>query len=80
MPSTSTSTVLSTHYRIIEDIAEAVSMSDRVIVLSQRPGEVKSEHQIALTTCECKTPIICREAPEFRIYFNKIWKELDVHV
>lgn len=65
---------------VTHDIAEAVSMSDRVIVLTQRPGEVKSEHHIALTTCECKTPIVCREAPEFRVYFNKIWKELDVHV
>ena len=65
---------------VTHDIAEAVSMSDRVIVLTKRPAEVKSEHDILLTTCEQKTPIICREAPEFRIYFNKIWKELDVHV
>jgi NitT/TauT family transport system ATP-binding protein len=65
---------------VTHDIAEAVSMSDRVIVLTQRPAEVKSEHHINLTTCECKTPIACREAPEFRVYFNKIWKELDVHV
>jgi NitT/TauT family transport system ATP-binding protein len=66
---------------VTHDIAEAVSMSDRVIVLTQRPAELKSEHRIALTTnVECKTPIICREAPEFRVYFNKIWKELDVHV
>ena len=55
-------------------------MSDRVIVLTKRPAELKSEHDIQLTTGENKTPIICREAPEFRIYFNKIWKELDVHV
>ncbi|MHB1393782.1 MAG: ABC transporter ATP-binding protein [Clostridia bacterium] len=65
---------------VTHDIAEAVSMSDRVIVLTQRPAEVKFEHDIALTTGKCKTPIICREAPEFRVYFNKIWKELDVHV
>jgi NitT/TauT family transport system ATP-binding protein len=65
---------------VTHDIAEAVSMSDRIIVLTRRPGEIKSEHNISLTTCENKTPIICREAPEFRVYFNKIWKELDVHV
>ena len=65
---------------VTHDIAEAVSMSDRIIVLTRRPGEIKSEHNIMLTTCENKTPIICREAPEFRVYFNKIWKELDVHV
>jgi NitT/TauT family transport system ATP-binding protein len=65
---------------VTHDIAEAVSMSDRVVVLTQRPAEIKSIHEIELTTAECKTPIICREAPEFRVYFNKIWKELDVHV
>ncbi|HYE83563.1 MAG TPA: ABC transporter ATP-binding protein [Clostridia bacterium] len=65
---------------VTHDIAEAVSMSDRVIVLTKRPAEVKSEHSIELTTGSCRTPIICREAPEFRVYFNKIWKELDVHV
>jgi NitT/TauT family transport system ATP-binding protein len=65
---------------VTHDIAEAVSMSDRVVVLTQRPAEVKSIHEITLTTQGCKTPIVCREAPEFRVYFNKIWKELDVHV
>nr|HPL52672.1 spermidine/putrescine ABC transporter ATP-binding protein [Bacillota bacterium] len=62
------------------DIAEAVSMSDRVIVFTRRPAELKSEHDILLTIDGQKTPIVCREAPEFRVYFNKIWKELDVHV
>ncbi|MGE5631583.1 MAG: hypothetical protein ACM3TR_10875 [Caulobacteraceae bacterium] len=71
--------MLKRYYRIIVDIAEAVSMSDRVIVLTKRPAELRSEHEIQLTA-ECKTPIKCREAPEFRFYFNKIWKELDVHV
>jgi len=65
---------------VTHDIAEAVSMSDRVIVLTKRPAEIRSEHKISLTTAECKTPIKCREAPEFRFYFNKIWKELDVRV
>lgn len=64
---------------VTHDIAEAVSMSDRVIVLTKRPAEIHSEHHIALT-CDLHTPINCREAPEFRRYFNAIWKELDVHV
>ncbi len=65
---------------VTHDIAEAVSMSDRVIVFTRRPAELKSEHDITLTTVGNRTPIVCREAPEFRVYFNKIWKELDVHV
>lgn len=64
---------------VTHDIAEAVASSDRVIVLSNRPAEIKSIHEIRLT-CERRTPISCREAPEFRRYFNDIWKELDVHV
>jgi NitT/TauT family transport system ATP-binding protein len=64
---------------VTHDIAEAVASSDRIIVLSNRPAEIKNIHDIYLT-CDNKTPITCREAPEFRHYFNKIWKELDVHV
>ncbi|MCQ1531069.1 ABC transporter ATP-binding protein [Lutispora saccharofermentans] len=64
---------------VTHDLAEAISMSDRIIVLSKRPAEIKSIHEISLT-CSNKTPITCREAPEFRFYFNTIWKELDVHV
>lgn len=64
---------------VTHDISEAIAMADRVVVLSKRPGEIKSIHEIVLT-CDYLTPIKCREAPEFRIYFNKIWKELDIHV
>lgn len=64
---------------VTHDISEAISMADRVIVLTKRPAIIKSIHVIKLT-CECNTPLKCREAPEFRHYFNEIWKELDVHV
>jgi NitT/TauT family transport system ATP-binding protein len=64
---------------VTHDIAEAISMSDRVVVLTKRPARVKSIHKLDFT-CEERTPIKCREAPEFRVYFNRIWKELDVHV
>jgi len=62
------------------EIAEAISMADKVVVLSNRPASIKTIHNIQLTCDGGKTPIKCREAPEFRHYFNKIWKELDVHV
>ncbi|WP_094552124.1 ABC transporter ATP-binding protein [Petroclostridium xylanilyticum] len=64
---------------VTHDIAEAISMADSVVVLSQRPATIKNIHKIQLT-CEKCTPLGRREAPEFRHYFNKIWKELDVHV
>lgn len=64
---------------VTHDIAEAISMADRVLVLSHRPGTVKKICNISLT-CSNRTPLISREAPEFRCFFQEIWKELDVHV
>lgn len=64
---------------VSHDIAEAISLSDRVIVLSKRPAEVKNIHFIRFAA-ENETPLQARDAPEFRNYFNTIWKELDVHV
>lgn len=64
---------------VTHDISEAVAMADRVIILSNRPATIKSEHEIVLT-CQDKTPFAAREAPEFRHYFKKIWEELDIHV
>lgn len=64
---------------VTHDIAEAISMADRVVVLSHRPGTIKRIYDISLT-CDKRTPLLSREAPEFRYYFQEIWKELDVHV
>ena len=64
---------------VTHDISEAISMADRVVVFTKRPGTVKNIHDIVLT-CEVNTPIKCREAVEFKDYFNTIWKELDIHV
>ncbi|MCR3922436.1 MAG: ABC transporter ATP-binding protein [Firmicutes bacterium] len=63
---------------VTHDIAEAISMADRVVVLTKRPGSIKNIHRIMLT-CQVHTPLGCREAVEFKDYFNLIWKELDVH-
>jgi NitT/TauT family transport system ATP-binding protein len=67
---------------VTHDIGEAVSMAERVIVLSRRPGQVKSEHAIRFASGDGKrpAPFATRNAPEFNAYFNALWKELDVHV
>lgn len=62
------STLLVTH-----DLAEAISMADRVIVLSKRPGTVKSVIPIHLSI-ENRTPKNARNAPEFNMYYNQIWE------
>jgi len=54
---------------------EAISMSDRVIVLSERPATVKNIHKIDFEM-ENRTPLNCRENPQFSQYFNLMWKEL----
>lgn len=64
---------------VTHDISEAVSLSDRVAVLSKRPAGIKDIYDISFSI-QNRTPLRVREAPEFRGYFNIIWKELDVHV
>ncbi len=63
---------------VTHDISEAISMSDRIIVLSKRPAIVKNIHEIDFNM-ENRTPLNCREKPEFSKYFNLMWKELDEH-
>ena len=64
---------------VTHDISEAISLSDRVIVLTKRPARVKAIHRIAFDA-EIDSPMKAREASAFKEYFNLIWKELDVHV
>jgi NitT/TauT family transport system ATP-binding protein len=66
---------------VTHDIGEAVSMTERVVVLSRRPGRVKSQHAIRYAAAGGRpAPFAARNAPEFNGYFNTLWKELEVHV
>lgn len=67
-------TILVTH-----DISEAISMADRVLVLSNRPTTIKSMHDINLSIEGTKTPLKARNSNEFKDYFNLLWKELDFY-
>ena len=64
---------------VTHDISEAISMSDRIVVLTKRPATVKNIHTIDFEISN-RNPINCRESPKFSKYFDAIWKELDVHV
>ena len=63
---------------ITHDIAEAISMADRVIVLTDRPSKVKSEYEIIMNNKS--TPMNNRSLEEFKYYYDKIWKDIDIHV
>lgn len=67
---TKTTAILITH-----DLAEAISVADRVIVLSSRPAKIKHTFSISFDT-QYDTSLKRRNAPEFSEYFNEVWKEL----
>jgi len=63
---------------VTHDIAEAISMCDKVIVLSSRPSTIKSIYEIKLD--KKSTPINNRKDKMFSYYYDKIWKDIDFHV
>ena len=63
---------------ITHDIAEAISMSDRVVVLTNRPAKVKKIYDIEMK--DKSNPINNRKCREFSMYYDMIWKEIDYHV
>ena len=59
---------------VTHDISEAISMSDKIIVLTARPAKVKS---IFHPDIKGSSPINKRESPKFSQWFEKMWKELN---
>ena len=60
---------------VTHDISEAISVSDRIIVLTHRPATVKKIYDINLSAEN--SPIKRRKAPEFSKYFQVLWEELN---
>lgn len=63
-------TILVTH-----DLSEAISMADRILILSRRPGRIKQLLPIHFAVSPTR-PEEARNMPEFKDYFNLIWKEI----
>ena len=62
---------------ITHDIEEAVSLADRVIVLSKRPTQVKAVYDIDLGI-ERTDMMAARDSRDFSKYVRQIWADLDV--
>ena len=63
---------------ITHDLSEAISVADRVIVLTKRPGRIKATIPISFGDDTIR-PLDRRNMPEFSVYFNQVWKELQNH-
>ncbi len=63
---------------VTHDISEAISMADKVVVLSKRPTTVQHVHTIDFDM-DKRDPLNCRKSHKFSEYFDCLWKELDVH-
>ena len=61
---------------VTHDLSEAISLADRVITLSSRPATISNIVPIQFELDE-DTPLRRRNAPEFKQYFNLLWKELN---
>ena len=65
---------------VTHNLSEAISLADKIIVLTKRPGRIKTEIKIELTMPEDgrkpSKPSEARSAKEFARYYQEIWKEL----
>lgn len=61
---------------VTHDLSESISLGDRVIILSKRPATIRQTVSLKFDLAE-DTPLNRRNSPEFKDYFNLIWKELN---
>ena len=59
---------------VTHDIDEAIELSDRIIVMTGRPGKIKSQHQVHLP--RPRALVENRGKPEFVELRQRIWEQL----
>jgi NitT/TauT family transport system ATP-binding protein len=64
---------------VTHDIAEAISMADRVVMLSRRPAMVKEIFEIPFSRRAASVADV-PAMPEFTPYFKRIWDALDISI
>ncbi len=60
-------------------ISEAISLADTIFILSKRPASIARIVPVTFSLAS-DTPLKRRNAPEFKTYFNILWKELNQNV
>ena len=68
----SCSVVLVTH-----DVGEAITMADRIVVITSRPGRVKSVHRVGIDA-DRRHPLKIRKEPRFTELYDAMWAELGI--
>lgn len=63
---------------VTHDIGEAISMSDKIIVLTNRPAKIKNIYEIKYDNKSA--PMNNRKTKEYNKYFDLIWRDLDVQI
>lgn len=60
---------------ITHDLSEAVSVADRILILTSRPGRIKNTITVKFPD-NAISPLLRRNCPEFSSYFNEVWRLL----
>ena len=63
---------------VTHDLAEAITLADRIVILSARPARIKKILPLSFDE-SCTSPLKRRSSPQFSGYFEEVWKELKSH-
>lgn len=61
---------------VTHDIGEAISMSDRIILMSSHPGAIEKVYDVPVELRN-ESPFMARKHPKYSRLFDKIWADLD---
>ena len=63
---------------VTHDLSEAVSVADRILILTKRPGRIREILTVKFSD-HAGSPLMRRNCPEFSSYFNRVWEIMQDH-